>query len=204
MINFRQVLKMNIDTEIYNLLKARNEKGLSMLYKNYSSSLFGISFRILNNNAFAEDAIQKSFLKIWNNIEQYDSGKSTLFTWMAKIVRNTSIDIRRLKSFQVEEKSETLNPKMHDSKKSYIDTNKIDTSSILSGLDEKYAFVIEHLYLKGYSQSELAEEFDIPLGTIKTRVKKGITILRSKLDKEKKFMLGIFLITLLIIISVIL
>jgi RNA polymerase sigma-70 factor (ECF subfamily) len=119
---------------------------------------------------------------------------------MARIVQNTSIDIRRLKSFQVEEKSDSFDTNVHTIEKVFIDTNGIDTKKLIEGLDEKYAFVLEHLYLKGYSQSELADEFDIPIGTIKTRIKKGIQILRTQLDKEKKFILGIFLITLITII----
>ena len=193
---------MKLDQQIYSLICTRNERGLSLLYQNYSESLYGIAVRILNSHSFAEDAIQKSFLKIWNNIEQYDANKSTLFTWMARIVKNTAIDIRRLKSFQAEEKSETFDTNVHNSEKVFIDTDGIDTKRIIADLDEKYAFVLEHLYLKGYSQSELAKEFDIPIGTIKSRVKKGIQILRTRLEKEKKYIIGIFLITLIIIVGI--
>ena len=193
---------MKIAQEIYGFICARDERGLSLLYKNYSDSLYGIAARVLTRHSFAEDAIQQSFLKIWNNIDQYDPDKSTLFTWMARIVKNTSIDIRRLKSFQAEEKSETYDTTVHNSDSVFIDTDGIDTKRIIEGLDEKYAFVLEHLYLKGYSQSELSDEFDIPLGTIKTRVKKGIEILRSRLIKEKKFIIGIFFIVLIIIVGI--
>jgi len=180
----------------------RDEAGLTLLYKHYSAALYGISARVLNNNAFAEDALQKSFLKIWNNIEQYDSSKATFFTWMASIVRNTSIDIKRLKSFQIENESETLDATVHNAESTFINTDKIDTKDIIDGLDEKYAIVLEYLYLRGYSQSELAEELNIPLGTIKTRVKKGINILREKLDKEKGLFIGVFFVILLIILMI--
>ena len=191
---------MKIDQEIYQKIRARDEDGLSMLYTHYSDALYGIALRILHRDSFAEDAIQKSFLKIWNNIDKFDPEKSTLFTWMVRIVKNTAIDIRRLKSFQKEEKSETLDVHVHNTEQSHIDTDRIDAKDIIAGLDEKYAFVLEYLYLKGYTQSELSDEFDIPLGTIKTRVKKGIEILRTKLDKEKKFFIGFFSLTLLIIL----
>jgi len=159
--------------------------------------LYGIAFRVLQNRAHAEDAIQKSFLKIWDNIGQYDTDKSTLFTWMAQIVRNTSIDIRRLKSFQKEEKSETLDTNVHNVRSMEMETEHIDVSKLFEGLDEKYVFVLEHLYLKGYSQGELSKKFDIPLGTIKTRVKKAIDTLRSELSKEQKLFMGLFALILL-------
>jgi RNA polymerase sigma-70 factor (ECF subfamily) len=190
---------VKVDQEIHNLILNRDEAGLKLLYSNYTNSLYGIAVRVLNNHAFAEDAIQKSFLKIWNNIDQYDSSKSTLFTWMAKIVKNSAIDIRRLKSFQAEEKSESIDPLVHDVERSYIDTDNIDTNRMIKELDDKYAFVLEHLYLKGYSQSELAKEFDIPIGTVKTRVKKGIEILRNKFKKENKFIFSFYSLTLIII-----
>ena len=191
---------MKIDLEIYNRLLSRDETGLSLLYQNYSKSLYGIAFRVLGSHFYAEDAIQKSFLKIWNNIDQYNPERSTLYTWMAQIVRNTSIDIRRLKSFQKEEKSDSLDTSVHNVKTSRSNTDHLDISTLLEGMDEKYLFVLEHLYLKGYTQSELSKEFNIPLGTIKTRVKKGIDILRTKLSKEQKLFLGMLLIVLLTIL----
>lgn len=190
---------MSINQEIIAKIKARHEDGLRLLYANYSDVLFGMAHRILNNEAFAEDALQQSFLKIWNNIDKYDSSKSTLFTWMAKIVKNTSIDISRLKSFQKEVKTETIDPIVHKTENEFIDTDKIDVNSLLDGMDEKYKVVLEFLYLKGYSQSELSEKLEMPLGTIKTRSKKAIDILREKLKKENKLFYGGVLVFIIIV-----
>lgn len=181
---------MSVNKDIIAKLKARQEDGLRLLYSNYADVLFGVAFRILNNEAIAEDALQQSFLKIWNGIDSYDSSKSTLFTWMAKIVKNTSIDISRLKSFQKEAKTETIDPLVHNTEHEKIDTDKIDVKSLLDGMDEKYSIILDHLYLKGYSQSELSKKLNLPLGTIKTRSKKAIDLLREKLKKENKLFFG--------------
>jgi len=191
---------LKLDQQILLKLRKRDQSGLTLLYENYLNALNGIAFNILNSKSHSEDAIQRAFLKIWNNIDQYDESKSTLFTWMAQITRNTAIDIKRLKSFENENKSESLDPSVHKGETSQIDTDKMDVASLIAGMDKKYAFVIEQLYLKGYSQSELSDEFDIPLGTIKTRVKKGIEILRTRLKDEKKFMLGFLALILIILI----
>lgn len=183
---------MSIEQDIVHLLKSKNESGLRLLYGNYSEALYGIAYRTLGHQAFAEDALQKSFLKIWNGIDQYDNEKSTLFTWMARIVRNSALDIKRLKSFQKEEKSESINLNVHNIKTESIDTDKEDIRVMISGMDEKYAFVLEYLYLKGFTQSELSKEFDIPLGTIKTRVRQAILILREKYKGEEKYLKNIF------------
>lgn len=189
---------LKIDQEIYNKLISRDESGLTLLYDNYVDALFGMAFRILNNEAHAEDAIQKSFLKIWNNIGQYNSDKSTLFTWMVRIVKNTAIDTSRLVSFQKENKSETFDINVHKVGSQEIDDSKIDALNMIDGLDEKYAIVLDYLYLRGYTQKELSLELDMPIGTIKTRVKKAIGILRDKYKADKILLITILLALLII------
>lgn len=176
---------------ILDLLRARNQTGISMLYQNYSKSLYGIAVRVVSDQGAAEDILQKSFLKIWNNINQYDESKAAFFTWMAQIVRNTAIDVRRLKANEVSRKSESFQAHVHDNEKDFIKTDKIDAAKLVNGLDEKYSAVIELLYLRGYSQSEAAKALDVPLGTIKTRVKKAMDILREKLKDEKSLLFRI-------------
>ena len=195
----KQQVALSINQDIISKLKAKEEEGLRLLYANYSDVLFGMAYGVLNSEPFAEDALQQSFLKIWNNIDSYDSNKSTLFTWMAKIVKNTAIDISRLKSFQKENKTITIDAHVHKTESDYINTDKIDVKSLLDGMDEKYSVVLDYLYLKGYSQSELSKKLDLPLGTIKTRSKKAIDLLREKLKKENKLMLGGFIIIILIV-----
>jgi len=190
---------LTINQEIISKIKGRQEDGLRLLYANYSDVLFGMAFRILNSEPFAEDALQQSFMKIWSSIDSFDSKKSTLFTWMAKIVKNTAIDISRLKSFQKETKTETIDPIVHKTDTEYIDTDKIDVKSLLDGIDEKYSIVLDYLYLQGYSQSELSKKLDLPLGTIKTRSKKAIDLLREKLKKENKLFFGGVIILIIIV-----
>ncbi len=179
--------------EIIMHLRQGKQQGLSMLYTHYSSTLYGIAVRVLGNSGDAEDALQKSFLKIWNSIDQYEEEKASFYTWIAQIVRNTSIDVKRLKSFEFQEKTDSLDTHVHKGEAVVDNLEGLDTSSLLSSLDEKYAFVLEYLYLRGYSQRELSTEFDIPLGTIKTRVKKGLDILRGSLTKERAYFLGVLL-----------
>ena len=181
-------------------MKSRDESGLSLLYDNYVDALFGMAYRVLKNEAHAEDVIQKSFLKIWNNIGQYNSDKSTLFTWMARIVKNTAIDTSRLVSFKKENKSETFDINVHKVGSQEIDDSKIDALNMIDGLDEKYATILDYLYLRGYTQKELAEELDMPLGTIKTRVKKAIEILRDKYKADKMLLISILIALLLTIL----
>ncbi|HMU03934.1 MAG TPA: sigma-70 family RNA polymerase sigma factor, partial [Saprospiraceae bacterium] len=71
------------------------------MYHHYSDAIYGIIHRILKRQEESEEVLQSVFLKIWNNIDSYNESKATLFTWMAQIARNTAIDMKRLKSFEM-------------------------------------------------------------------------------------------------------
>lgn len=191
-----------IDTQqIIQSIKKRDQKGLSHLYKNYSASIFGIITRTVKEKEIAEEVLQQTMLKIWDKIEQFDETKSSLFTWISVIARNTAIDKVRLKSYQNRNKTEDLEPHVYDYGHSENNTSKIDVQRLTVNLDPKYKIVLDKMYLEGYSQSDIAKELDIPLGTVKTRLRKAISILRNELKDEKKLFLGMLMASLLILLT---
>jgi len=140
-------------------------------------------------------------LKVWDKIESYDSDKSTLFTWMATIARNSAIDQARLVGFDNLKKTDSLDSTVYDINTTQLSTDGIDVEKLLSKLDSKYKDVLDAVYLQGYSQSEAAKKLDIPLGTVKTRIKGAIGVLRQELVTEKKLFFGILLFILILICS---
>jgi RNA polymerase sigma-70 factor (ECF subfamily) len=157
---------------------------LEYLYDHYSSALYGVIFRILKKEEIAEEVLQDVFMKIWDRFESYDSTKGKLFTWMVNIARNQAIDKTRSKEISKDSKTSTIEKSVSriDSE-DYIEQKieGIGVKDILKNLTDDQKFVVEHLYFQGYSQSELAEEFDIPLGTVKTRLRLAMQHLRSTL-----------------------
>jgi len=137
-------------------------------------------------------------LKVWKKIDQYDESKGALFTWVSIIARNTALDIIRLKRYKAFEKTDTLDDSVYNVQKTYTDHSGIDVENITKILDDKYKIILHKLYLEGYSQSDLAEELGIPLGTVKTRLRKAISLLRENLKEDKKIYLGMFIVSLLI------
>lgn len=138
--------------------------------------------RIIKKEAHAEEVLQDVFLKIWDKIEQYDPVKGKLFTWMVNIARNMAIDKGRTKEFSQMKKTDDLEDYVN--KESERDGEEIMTDAIglkdfLGQLPEERRWIVEHLYFKGYSQSELATEFGIPLGTVKTRLRLAMEQLRE-------------------------
>ena len=183
------------DNEIVELISAKNEKGLSELFDKYSSALNGVVYRILGDSQIAEEVISQSFLKVWDKIGSYNPDKSEFFTWVMAIARNTALDQRRLKSFGNRRKTDPLEGNVYTIKMD-MPSSTIETERILRMVDTKYKVVLEKIYLEGYSQSEAAELLEIPLGTVKTRLRKAISILREELKDEKNLLLSITIIVL--------
>ena len=154
--------------------------------------MFGIILRTVGDEGHAEDVLQRTFVKIWNAIDQYDESRGALFTWMSTIARNLALDLRRLKSFEVRIKTDDVETIVY-SGNTISESNpgaSVDVARLLTSMDEKYRIVLEMMYLQGYSQAEIAERLDIPLGTVKTRAKKAIDILRNALQNERALFTG--------------
>jgi RNA polymerase sigma factor (sigma-70 family) len=170
------------EEDLISLLADRKTKGMEILYDNYSAALYGVIYRITRNDEVAEDVLQDSFLKIWNNFSQYDSSKGRLFTWMVNIVRNQAIDKVRSKDFVNQSQNQQI-----DMTVSFIDESKhpsynpdtIGLKEMVNKLGTEYKQVIDLIFFEGYSQSEAAEKLNIPLGTIKTRSRTAIMKLRE-------------------------
>ena len=136
----------------------------------------------------ADEVLQSSLLKIWDNIENYDPKVSGFYTWMTVIARNTAIDQRRLKAYKAEAKSVELDKIVYQKTVSIKEGVSIDVNRLLAALDEKHRIVLEYAYLRGYTHIEIAEALDMPLGTVKTRIREGIKVLRLEVRSDKDAM----------------
>lgn len=185
------------DSVIIELLVTRNEKGLEAFYDKYAAALLGVINRIVGDVQIAEEVLSQSMLKVWNKIDTYKQSKSGLFTWSMAIARNSALDKKRLKSFENRKKTDDLTSTVNKvQSESPIST--LVTDKLLRLVDDKYGDVLQKIYLEGYSQSETAELMDIPLGTVKTRLRKAIQILREELKDEKKLLYSIIIIITII------
>jgi RNA polymerase sigma-70 factor (ECF subfamily) len=161
-------------------LKSGNKAAIARLYDSYSAALYGIISRIVGSENLAEEALQDTFVKIWNNIESYDAGKGTLFTWMRRIAHNTSIDMLRQKDRQVGGVALDGNEVHIDAQfQNSIAVDTIGVRHLLERLRPEYQQVIDMLYFQGYTQQEVSDELNIPLGTVKTRTRAALNDLRK-------------------------
>jgi RNA polymerase sigma-70 factor (ECF subfamily) len=165
-------------------LRGKDRLALEYLYDNYSGALYGAILRIVRKEDIADEVLQDVFLKIWDKFESYDSTKGKLFTWILNVARNQAIDKTRSREISKEKKTTGIDNVVNRIDRSeYLEQgiDDIGVKDILKNLPEEQRFVVEHLYFKGYTQSELADEHNIPLGTIKTRLRLAMKQLRTTL-----------------------
>lgn len=170
------------------LLQKGDQSAYDRLYRNYGPALRGIVFRMLRDKDDSEDMFQEVFTKIFTQISKYDKSKGRLFTWMANLTRNLVIDKLRSADYKnhsaqnfVRNKSVTV---VDSQSSTSINTDVIGLKGILNKLSDEHKQIILKVYYSGYTQLELAEEMDIPLGTLKTKLRKAIGQLRMFFDKE--------------------
>ncbi len=172
---------MNSEQNIMDLLKRKDKQAIALLYDRFGPSLYGVVLRIVGSKPLAEDVIQDTFIKVWKKSAQYNPDKGSLFTWLLNIARNTAIDKIRSSHYKHQKQFQPFEHSLSESTTHSltINTDQIGLRKVVNGLDEKYRVVIDLVYFKGYTQKEVEEELQIPIGTVKTRVKIGLRELRK-------------------------
>ncbi len=163
-------------------LKNKDSLAMSALYQMYSDSLYKVISTIVVIEEVAQDLLQETFIKIWKSFKMYDATKGRLYTWMARLARNLSIDYLRSSNHRnasiCEDLSEVgqqvdmtfqtnYNPELIGVK---------DMTKILTN-DQKSA--LELVYFKGYTHVQAAEELNITLGILRSRLQSSISELRK-------------------------
>ena len=168
-----------LEQHIVSLLEEGDKRAISLIYENYSGSLLGVITKITKDNALAQDALQESFIKIWKNAKKYDSNKAKLFTWLYRIARNTAIDKLRSHNIKFTKEVQIADSNVYKLSTSSLNQDTIDLKKHVASLESKYQIVLKALFFEGMTQQEASEELNIPLGTIKSRLKIGLRELKK-------------------------
>jgi len=168
-----------LEKHIVELLQERNEKAISLLYEHYGDTLYGVAKKVVRDDELAQDVLQESFVKIWKKSDSYDATKAKLFTWLFRITRNTAID--KLRSVNTKSDKE-IQMDVSDVYNLGVDSIRpefMDVRENLDKIEDKYQIVLEALFFQGMTQQEASDELNIPLGTIKSRLKIGLRELKK-------------------------
>ena len=164
------------------------------LYERYKRSVLGLSYKILRDEAAAEEIMQETFWRIWHNASSFDLQRGSLPNWMFGIARNLSIDIvRRGQKIKMQ-----ALPDMHEHGETSpyfkADHDVADAAVALlhheqvhmamSSLPEEQRDVVEWIYFQGKTRRQIAQEHDIPFGTINTRARLALDKLKRALQAQ--------------------
>ncbi len=170
----------SIENQIVSMLSAGDVRAMDLLYDHYSDALYGVTLRIVGNEDQAKDVLQDAFIKIWKKSKSYDSSKGRLFTWLISIVRNQSIDAIRKNKREGKIYGQSNDVVLENKSADNIDLGlNHDIKKVLAQLDEHQKELLEHSYILGYTHPEIAEKLELPIGTVKTRIRSAMIELRT-------------------------
>ncbi|MGN6297995.1 MAG: RNA polymerase sigma factor [Ginsengibacter sp.] len=173
------------EDELILLLKTGDQSAFSYLYDNYAGALNTVICKLISDQHLAEDILQEAFVKIWNNFSSYDADKGRLFTWMVNITRNLAIDTIRSKGYKKQAKIQNSDIAVITGNNNTVENDKFDAIGLREQtmqLKEEQKNVIDLAYFGGFTQEEISKKLGIPLGTVKTRIRSGISILKKLLQ----------------------
>ena len=162
------------------------------LYDATSSKLFGFALRILNKRELAEEVLQESFVSVWNNAASYQAGLAAPMTWMTTIVRNKAFDLLRRVDAVVEIDADNFDKEIMAALESsdptplealQLSSDSKALASCFSRLEGLHRQAIALAFYHDLSHSEVAEQMKLPIGTVKTWVRRGLERLRLCLTK---------------------
>ena len=165
-----------------------DESALKELYDLTSSKLYGVAVRVVSNREWAEDVLQEAFLNIWKIAGNYKATLSPPMAWMGLVVRSRGLDFLRRRTSDradhVQELDEVISDTVAGDAPNPMDTAQASEQAwalhqCLSQLENKQREVVSLAYLRDLSHSELAEQLKLPLGTVKTWIRRGLEQLRG-------------------------
>ncbi len=172
------------DEELIERVTRRDENAFLALYDRYASRVYSLVLRISGNVQTAEDSTQEAFIKLWSRARSYLPGKIGFAPWLLSIARNTALDRLRLERRRPEPKeSEDPEQIWSNIANGATTTEEARWKSLyfaLHALPAVQRQVIELAFYHGMSHREIAEYLGLPLGTVKTRLRTGMELLRQQ------------------------
>jgi RNA polymerase sigma-70 factor (ECF subfamily) len=167
-------------------LALRDEAAFAEIYERFSPRLLGLAMTILKDRCEAEDIIQESFLFLWNKAGQFDATRGKAFTWAALTVRHRAIDRLRSLARRNPERLETLDIENLGTAISVspdIAAEQHDrhqqAAKLLKSLPEEQRKMLGLAFLQGLTHGEISTRLGVPLGTVKTAIRRGLQRLRG-------------------------
>jgi RNA polymerase sigma-70 factor (ECF subfamily) len=161
-----------------------DKDALRELYDRYGRIVYGMTYRLTRDVQLAEEATQDTFVAVWRRAASFDPGRAKLSTWLFVIARNRAIELIRART-RVPEPQESVEPAGQEPDPADLATLADEAeriAEVLAELPENQLEVIQLAFFDGLSHGEIAERLDQPLGTVKSRIRLGLSRLRALLE----------------------
>lgn len=180
------------DSQLYSLLISKDQKALEELYNRYERLLYSFAYRMTQNAQMAEDTVQEVFIKLWKEHATYTEDKGKFSSWLLTMTRNTSLDALRKKGKQqevglLEKDAENMRVPVDEMPEEMLEWKEKGTilRKAITKLKEEQRTIIELFYFHGLSQESISTKLDIPLGTVKSRIRLSLNHLKKHLEQER-------------------
>jgi RNA polymerase sigma-70 factor (ECF subfamily) len=179
------------DLRLLQRIAAGDHAAIGELYDRYSALMFGVIMRILRSRSDAEEVLQEVFMRVWSRAEMYDERLGSPAPWLVRIARNRAIDRLRARRPLVVLDDDPDARDGEAAEASAAPTPEVlavtsqtgeAVRSALAVLPTEQRALIEAAFYEGYTHSELADRFGLPLGTVKTRIRTGMRAMRAWLE----------------------
>jgi RNA polymerase sigma-70 factor, ECF subfamily len=174
------------DEALLAAIQDRDQRAIAALYDRYGGLAFGLAYRILGERNVAEDVVQDAFLSVWRRAISFEPGRGSVRTWLLSIVHHRAIDRLRGVSGRARQDAplddfERVLAVEDPWGEVEIRVQREVLQAGLAALPEAQRQTIEMAYFSGYTQQEIATAMNVPVGTVKGRLRIGLQKLRSSL-----------------------
>ncbi len=178
--------------ELIDRIAGQDADALKKLYERTSSQLFGLALRVVRHRDAAEDVLQEAFMSVWRSAGNYRASLSPPMAWLGLIVRSRALDALRKRTTDradlMNELDDDLSQMLEGDSPNPMDVTEASEQAFalhqcLGKLDNKQREVVSLAYLRDQSHGELAEQLKLPLGTVKTWIRRGLEQLRTCMSR---------------------
>jgi RNA polymerase sigma-70 factor, ECF subfamily len=188
--NFRKDLRELADEDLMELVREGDARAFELVFERHSGVAFSLAYRMCGSRSRAEDVVQEAFLSLWRSGARYDRARGSVRSWILRVVHNSAVDAFRRDTAKESRNvhDDSLAEQLPAAELTDVEVERRDDAARVRGamktLPDDQRQVIELAYFGSFTHGEIAEMLALPAGTVKGRMRLGLTKLRMALGPE--------------------
>ena len=180
-------MEKSSDSLLYLRIREQNKAALEQLYDRYEKILFSFLCKMTNDRDLAEEALQEVFIKLWRGKGEYDESKGKFPSWLFRMAQNIAVDLirkRKEPAVPLDEIGDLVSAQTTVEDLAEWQEKKTEIETAVKDLSAEQQNMIQLFYFKGYTHETIAEMCNIPLGTVKSRIRLALKKLKTSLQER--------------------